>query len=118
MFYIRDAFHDFVPFVQFKKRKRHPWRSVATLLKVAFLHVCFSRFLNCGNGINSRKASYICQTLLQILSQLKWFFSYFLVKSRETKLKIALTRITLESILDAILKSRIYSNRFFISATF
>ena len=31
----------------------------ATLLKVTLLHVCFSRFLNCTNGIKSRNASHI-----------------------------------------------------------
>ena len=31
----------------------------ATLLKVALLHGCFSRFLNCTNGTKSRKASHI-----------------------------------------------------------
>ena len=25
---IRDMLHDLVPFVQFKKREKHPWRSV------------------------------------------------------------------------------------------
>ena len=29
-----DALHDLVPFVQFKKREKHPWRSV-TFSKVA-----------------------------------------------------------------------------------
>ena len=29
-----DALHDLVPFVQFKKREEHPWRSV-TFSKVA-----------------------------------------------------------------------------------
>ena len=43
-----------MPFVQFKKREKHPWRSVillypATLLKITILHGCFSRFLNCRN---------------------------------------------------------------------
>ena len=47
---------DFVPFALFKKRENHPWRSVnfskvagckpVTLLKLTFLHGCFSRFLN------------------------------------------------------------------------
>ena len=38
------------PFVQFQKREKQPWRSVAfrlqyaTLLKVTLLHGCFSRF--------------------------------------------------------------------------
>ena len=39
---------DLVPFVQFKKHKKHPWRSVtfskATLLKVALFHGCFTFF--------------------------------------------------------------------------
>ena len=38
-----DALRDLVPFAQFKKRKKHPWRSadfskVATLLKVTLVH--------------------------------------------------------------------------------
>ena len=28
-FLICDGLHDLVPFVQFKKREKHPWRSVA-----------------------------------------------------------------------------------------
>ena len=47
------ALRDLVPFVQFEKYEKHPWRSVlfrcrlnpATLLKVTLLHGCFSRFL-------------------------------------------------------------------------
>ena len=31
---IRDALRDLVPFVQFKKREKHPWRSV-TFRKLA-----------------------------------------------------------------------------------
>ena len=31
---IFDALHNLVPFVQFKKREKHPWRSV-TFSKVA-----------------------------------------------------------------------------------
>ena len=43
--HICGALHDLVPFVQFKKREKHPWRSVTfTLLKVALLHGCFSHF--------------------------------------------------------------------------
>ena len=41
-----------VPFVQFWKREKHPWRSVA-LLKVTLHHGCFSRFLNCTNDTKS-----------------------------------------------------------------
>ena len=47
-----------VPFVQSKKLKKHQWKSV-TFGKVAsfsskFLDSCFSRFLNCINGIKSQ----------------------------------------------------------------
>ena len=61
-----DALHNLVPVVQFKKREKHPWRSV-TFSKVASL-ACnitksntppwvFLRFLNCTNGAKSRNAS-------------------------------------------------------------
>ena len=62
-----DALRNLVPFVQFKKCEKHPWRSItfskvvgwipATSLKVTLLHGCFSRFLNCTNGTKSRKTS-------------------------------------------------------------
>ena len=48
-----DALRDFVPFVQIKKREKHPRRSVdynkvaglkpATLLRLTLLHGCFSK---------------------------------------------------------------------------
>ena len=67
--YICDALRDLVPFIQFKKREKHPWRSAtfikvaglktATLIKVVLLHGCFSRFLNCTNGTKSWKPSHI-----------------------------------------------------------
>ena len=52
---ICDALRDLVLFVQFKKREKHPWRSVnfskvAALLKLKLLHGYFSRFLNCTNS--------------------------------------------------------------------
>ena len=57
------ALRDLVPFVQFKKREKHQWRSVtfsrlkpATLLKVTFFHGCFWRFLNRTYGTKSRNA--------------------------------------------------------------
>ena len=56
-----DALRDLLPFVQFKKREKHTWRSVtfkaATSLKVTPLHGCFSRFLNWTNDTKSRNAS-------------------------------------------------------------
>ena len=45
-----DALRDLVPFIEFKKREKHTWRSVT------FLQGCFSRFLNCTNGTQSRNA--------------------------------------------------------------
>ena len=64
-----DALHYLIPFVLFKTREKHIWRSAtfskvagkksATLLKVALLHECFSRFLNYSNGTKSRKTSHM-----------------------------------------------------------
>ena len=60
------ALRDLIPLVQFKKREKHPWRSVTyskaagfslqLLLKVTLLHGCFSRFLNCAHNTKSRNA--------------------------------------------------------------
>ena len=49
--WICGALLDLVPFVQFKKRGKHPWRSV-NFSKV-------SGFLNCTNGSKSSNASHI-----------------------------------------------------------
>ena len=45
---ICGALRDLVPFVQFRKREKHPRTSVyfSNLLKVTLFHGCFSRFLN------------------------------------------------------------------------
>ena len=61
---ICDALRDLVPFVQYQKREKHPWRKVnfskvAGLLKLTLLHVYFSRFLNCTNATKSRNAPHI-----------------------------------------------------------
>ena len=59
VFEIRGALRYLVSFVQFKKREKHPWRSVTfNKLKVSFLHRCCSRFLNCINGSKSCNASH------------------------------------------------------------
>ena len=65
---ICDVLRDLVPFVQFKKCEKHPWRSVTfsrvagflptTLLKATLLHGCFSRFLICKNSTKSCNASH------------------------------------------------------------
>ena len=60
------ALRGLVPFVQFKKREKHPWKCVTfsyTLLKVTLLHGCFSRILNCTNGTKSRNASHLWWSL-------------------------------------------------------
>ena len=48
---------DLVTFVQFKKREKHPWRSVTFSAKSNTLPWVFSCFLSCTNGSKSRKAS-------------------------------------------------------------
>ena len=58
------ALGDLVPFVQFEKREKHPWRSVtfskpATLLKLTLLHGSFSRFLNRTNDTKLLKAPHL-----------------------------------------------------------
>ena len=68
-FQICGALRDLVPFVQFKKREKHPWKrdtfsNVEGLLKVILLHGCFSRFKNCTNGTKSRKTSPIRYRIL------------------------------------------------------
>ena len=61
---ICDALRDLVPWAQFKKREKHPWRSVT------FSEACnftksntppwvFFTFLNCTNGTKSRKAPHM-----------------------------------------------------------
>ena len=49
-----DALHDLVPFVQFKKREEHPWRSVTSSKAAGFR-------LEATNGTKSRNASHIYQ---------------------------------------------------------
>ena len=67
---ICGALRNLVTCAQFKKREKHPWRSVtfrlqpATLLKVTLLRGFSSRFLNCTNGTKSRKAPNICGSFL------------------------------------------------------
>ena len=63
------ALRDLVPFVQFKKRDKHPWKSVnfstvatlkpETLLKLTLFQGCFSCFLNCTNRKNSRNEPHL-----------------------------------------------------------
>ena len=64
-----EALGDLVPFEQFLKSEKQPWRSVtfskvASWLKVTLLYGCFSRFLNCANGTKLRKASHLTVTFI------------------------------------------------------
>ena len=47
---------------------------LATLLKVTLLHGCFSPFLNCTNGTESRKASEMKFSVLQFF-EVAWVVS-------------------------------------------
>ena len=63
---ICDSSHDLVPFAQFKKRKKHPWRS-STFSKVTKISTpvwVFSHFLDCTNGTKLHKASHIMYALV------------------------------------------------------
>ena len=42
------------------------------LLKVALLHGCFSRFLNCTNDTKSRKASFSSQITIPVKQRALW----------------------------------------------
>ena len=46
IFYISDVLRDLVPFVQFKKCEKHPWRSV-TLVKLQNFGLFFTVFKLC-----------------------------------------------------------------------
>ena len=71
-----DALRDLVPFVQFKKREKHPWRSVTfskvlgfacNFTKVTLLHGCLPRFLNCTNSTKWRNATHVMKTFRSVL---------------------------------------------------
>ena len=58
LIHICDALSDLVPFVQFKKCEKHPWRRVNFSTKINTLPWVFFTFLNCTNGTKSRNASH------------------------------------------------------------
>ena len=62
---ICEALHNLVPFVQFKKREKHPWKS--DKINFFYLHGCFSQFLKGANGIKSRKASHMTWNVFRSL---------------------------------------------------
>ena len=73
-----------VPFLQFKKSEKHPWRSVtfdflrlqpATLLKVALLHGCFSRFFLIVNTVGRGVLTHLFYEVTPYISYPPPFFS-------------------------------------------
>ena len=72
---ILHVLRDLVPFVQFKKREKHPWRSVICSTKISLLQGCFSRFLNCTNGTKlhrtSRVSVHFCRLQSKIVKRCK-----------------------------------------------
>ena len=74
IFYIWDALRGLVPFVQFKKREKDPWKSVIPFV----FHWCFSRFLNCKNVTKSSKALhrvlFLKFLLRKVSMKLEWDF--------------------------------------------
>ena len=48
-----------VPFIQVKKRGKHPWKSVNFTTKINTPPWCFSRFLNCAIGTKSCNAPHM-----------------------------------------------------------
>ena len=75
-----------VPFVQLKKREKHPWKSVAR--KATLLYGCFSRFSNCTNHSKSRNPplSTLCFPMFPFhlpWKELKTFGFLFSRKSKE-----------------------------------
>ena len=76
-----DVLRDLVPFEKFKKREKHPWRSVT-------FYACFSRFLNCSNGTKSRKASRYGATITSILMYFCTAYKWVIVFTSINSLKI------------------------------
>ena len=56
-----EVLRDLVPFVQFKKREKHPWKSATfTNSKTpTYVFSTFFTFLSCANGAKWRKVSHI-----------------------------------------------------------
>ena len=84
-FNICDALRYLVPFAQFKKRKKHPWRS-DTFNKVAITKsITPPRFQNCTNGTKSHSASHF-----KIISQYVFLQKWQVISSNQKGLPIML----------------------------
>ena len=71
----RDALHKLVPFVQFKKREKNPWRSVTfksntppwmffTFIAQRIRYVCFNAFISCFNHLPGAQFNYCTVCLI------------------------------------------------------
>ena len=84
---LTDDSCDFVPFAQFKKREKNPYRSVTfskdatwkMRLKITVVHGYFSHFLICINGTKLHQASYIYQIIFQELIIKCWWSNVVLL---------------------------------------
>ena len=82
---IVDALCDLVSFVQFKRREKHPRRSLTfnksccNFIKVTPLHGCFSRFLNCTNGTKLLKVTKMGRSKAFIYNK-RWTHSHTYLK--------------------------------------
>ena len=117
--------HDLVPFVQFKKREKHPWRSVtfskvagyepATLLKLTLLHGCFPRFSNCINGTKSRSVSHILdETFLVSLQCLRNRLRHKYIILREYSYRIRNWCFTCANVFVVFLYTSTSTNLFYL----
>ena len=61
---------DLVPFVQFKKREKHPWKSVTKGNTPSWL---FFTFLNCTNSTKSRNASHMIPSKRLFIKNCKFY---------------------------------------------
>ena len=110
---ICGALGDLVPFVQFEKTEKHPWRSVnfskVAVLKLTHLHGRFSRFLNCRNGTKSRNVPHLTEAYQNQVNLVLCIFGSDL---KDLKLYIRVRSVSLEKgeqafeIRSVILKTR------------
>ena len=82
---ICGALRDLLPFVQFIKREKHPWRSVTfstvacNFTKSNIPPWMFSSFLNCAHSTKSRNAPHIASVKCQKNNVLNLISGYFLI---------------------------------------
>ena len=115
---ICDALCNLVPFAQFKKRERHPWRSNFT--KSNTPPWVFSRFLNCTNDIKSRKTSHLVSVNLNHIIFLLVFpvLCQLLVWSEILIISFIIQNITIQMMQMNIILYRHVNGLYNVSKTF